>query len=203
MSFSPFTVVSGPAIPLLRANVDIDIIIRVDRMLAIPKEQLGPYAMEALREDPASVLNQPAFHGAPTLLAGENFGSGSSREPAVWALVAMGLRCVIAPSFGDIFYSNCFQNGLLPIRLPMAQINALAALCAHGEALTVDLRDNTLHAPDGSTLGFKVDPLRREGLLHGLDDIGLTLKEDTLVREWQQRDRAARPWAWPRAMAAA
>ena len=205
MSMQPFTIVSGAAPYLSRANIDTDVIIRIERLTSLARDELGPYAMEALRyredgsEDPDFILNQPAFRGAPVLLAGDNFGCGSSREGAVWALQGIGVRCVIAPSFGDIFYSNCFQNGVLPIRLPAAEVEAFAAACAGGAAMTVDLTTRKLVAPDGTESGFVVDPLRREGLLHGLDDIGLTLKDDALIREWQQVDRIRRPWAWPSA----
>ncbi|WP_454727568.1 MULTISPECIES: 3-isopropylmalate dehydratase small subunit [Cupriavidus] len=198
----PFTVVTGAAAPLLRANVDTDVIIRIERLTSLQRDALGPYALEALRyradgsEDPDFVLNQPAFRGAPVLLAGANFGCGSSREGAVWALMGIGVRCVIAPSYGDIFYNNCFQNGVLPIRLPAPAVAALAAQCAHGAPLRVDLAAAMLTAPDGTAIAFPVDPLRREALLHGLDDIGLTLKDDALIRAWQQADRARRPWAW-------
>jgi len=203
MTMQPFTQVTGPAVPLMRANIDTDVIIRIERLTALPKDQLGPYALEALRfradgsEAPDCVLNQPAFRGAPILLAADNFGCGSSREGAVWALMGIGVRCVIAPSFGDIFFSNCLQNGVLPIRLPLPQVEALAAQCADGAAMTVDLQACTLTAPDGRRTAFEIDPLRREALLHGLDDIGLTLKDDALIRRWQQQDRLRRPWAWP------
>ena len=207
MSMPPLTVVSGAAPYLPRANVDTDVIIRIDRLTSLPKEQLGLYAMEALRyradgsDDPDFILNRPIFRGAPILLAGENFGCGSSREGAVWALQGIGVRCVVAPSFGDIFYSNCFQNGVLPIRLPAPEVEALAAACADGAPLTVDLERRMLVAPSGAQTAFTIDPLRREALLHGLDDIGLTLRDDALIRAWQQADRAQRPWAWPAAAA--
>ena len=202
-ALEPFTVVRGAAPHLARPNVDTDLIIRIERLTSLGREQLGPFALEALRrradgsEDPDFVLHQAAFRGAPILLAGENFGCGSSREGAVWALQGLGIRCVIAPSFGDIFFSNCFQNGVLPIRLPAATIERLAAACGTGAAMTVDLRQRQLIAPDGTEVSFAIDPLRREGLLHGLDDIGLTLKDDALIRQWQQADRLRRPWAWP------
>jgi 3-isopropylmalate/(R)-2-methylmalate dehydratase small subunit len=204
----PFTPVSGPAIPLMRANVDTDVIIRIERITQVAKEALGRYALEALRflpdgsDNPQVVGNRPEFRGATALLAGPNFGCGSSREHAVWALQGMGLRCVIAPSFGDIFYSNCFQNGMLPIRLPMDVVERLAALCAAGAALLVDLRAGTITGPDGSITSFVVDARRREALLSGLDDIDLTLKKDEVIRKWQDADRARRPWAWPCAVAA-
>jgi 3-isopropylmalate/(R)-2-methylmalate dehydratase small subunit len=161
--------------------------------------------MEALRyradgsDDPDFILNRPRFRGAPILLAGDNFGCGSSREGAVWALQGIGVRCVVAPSFGDIFYSNCFQNGVLPIRLPAPEVEALAAACADGAPLTVDLERRVLIAPSGARTAFTIDPLRREALLHGLDDIGLTLRDEACIRAWQQADRAQRPWAWPSA----
>jgi 3-isopropylmalate/(R)-2-methylmalate dehydratase small subunit len=208
MPMPPFTIVTGAAPYLPRANIDTDVIIRIERLTTLDRDALGPYAMEALRyredgsENPDFILTQPAFRGAPILLAGDNFGCGSSREGAVWALQGIGVRCVIAPSFGDIFYSNCFQNGVLPIRLPASGVEALAAACAGGAAMTVDLTACMLIAPDRTASRFVVDPLRREGLLHGLDDIGLTLKDDALIREWQQADRIRRPWARPGAAAA-
>lgn len=203
MSMQPFTVLTGPAAPLMRANVDTDVIIRIERITQQPKSELGRYAMEALRylpeggENTSFVLNQPAFREAPILLAGLNFGCGSSREHAVWALQGMGLRCVIAPSFGDIFYANCFQNGMLPVRLPVNVVEDLAAQCAGGRTLTVDLERLAIVAPDGSETAFTVDARRREMLLLGLDDIGITLKDDEKILRWQAADRLGRPWAWP------
>lgn len=198
----PFTTLTGPAAPLLRANIDTDVIIRIERMTALPRDQLGPWALEPLRyradgsEDADFVLNQPAFRMAPILLAGPNFGCGSSREPAVTALLQRGIRCVVAPSFGDIFFNNCFQNGLLPVQLPQPLVESLAAQCADGAALTVDLHSQRVVAPDGQAHAFDIAALRREALLLGLDDIGLTLQDDALIRQWQQADRQRRPWAW-------
>jgi 3-isopropylmalate/(R)-2-methylmalate dehydratase small subunit len=198
-----FTTLSGVAAPLLRANIDTDIIIRIERLTTLKgPEALGPYALEALRyradgsEDPDFVLNQSAYREAPILLAGANFGCGSSREGAVTALMGRGICCVIAPSFGDIFFNNCFQNGLLPIRLAEAQVLALAREAAGGTPMVVDLVTQTITTQVGTVIAFKTDPLRREALLHGLDDIGLTLKDDALIRAWQQQDRLARPWVW-------
>jgi len=199
----PFTVVSGPAVPLMFANVDTDVIIRIERLTTLGKEALGPYAFEALRyrtdgsDEPGCVLNRPEFRGAPLLIADANFGCGSSREGAVWALQAIGVRCVIAPSFGDIFFNNCFQNGVLAIRLPAKQVNALAAAAEGGRAFTVDLPQQRLLAPDGSKMSFEVEPLRRESLLEGLDDIGLTLKHAAAIDAWESADLATRPWQWP------
>lgn len=203
MTMQGFTRVRGPAASLLRPNLDTDLIIRIERLTTLDRDALGPYAFEALRyrddgsEDPTFELNEPAARGAPVLLAGPNFGCGSSREGAVWALQGIGVRAIVAPSFGDIFHSNCFQNGVLPIRLPLAQVEALAAQCAHGAPLGIDLERCVITAPDGRETAFPIDPMRREALLQGLDDIGLTLQDDALIRAWQQRDRIARPWAWP------
>jgi 3-isopropylmalate/(R)-2-methylmalate dehydratase small subunit len=185
------------------ANVDTDVIIRIERLTAGDPAALGRYAFEALRyradgsEDPDCVLNAPKFRAAPILLAGPNFGCGSSREPAVWALMAMGLRCVIAESFGDIFYANCFQMGLLPIRLEQSVVAQLAAEARERcEPFTVDLVGRMVVAPSGAKHAFEIDEFRRTALLEGLDDIGLTLKHDAEISAWQAADREARPWVW-------
>ncbi len=198
----PFTIVSGAAIPLMRANVDTDVIVRIERLTSLPKDRLGPFAFESLRYlpdgslDPACILNAPRFQNAPFLLAGDNFGCGSSREGAVWALMCLGIRAVIAPSYGDIFFSNCFQNGVLPIRLPLDRIEALAAQCADGARLTIDLQTQTIRTSDGTSQSFAIDATRREALLGGLDAMGLTLRDDALIRAWQEEDRVRRAWAW-------
>lgn len=197
----PFTTVTGRAAPLLLANVDTDVIIRVEHLTAPDQTVLGRYAFESLRyapdgsENPGFILNQPAFRGAPILLAGPNFGCGSSREGAVTAIQQMGVRCVIAASFGDIFYSNCFQNGLLPIRLPEALVTALAGRLAADPTLTVDLERQAVIAGN-EVHAFDIDPRRREALLEGLDDIGLTLKQMPAIRAFQAADRLERPWVW-------
>lgn len=197
-----FTIVSGAAIPFMRANVDTDVIVRIERLTSLPKDRLGPFAFESLRclpdgnLDPACILNAPRFQNAPFLLAGDNFGCGSSREGAVWALMCLGIRAVIAPSFGDIFFSNCFQNGMLPIRLPLDCIEALAAQCTDGSPLTIDLQTQTIRTSDGTSQPFAIDATRRESLLSGLDAIGLTLRDDALIRAWQEKDRVQRAWSW-------
>lgn len=202
MNLQPFTRVTGAAPCLPQANLDTDVIIRIERLTALGRDELGPYALESLRylsdgrEDAEFVMNRPEFRGAPFLLGGENFGCGSSREGAVWALQGIGVRCVIAPSFGDIFFSNCFQNGVLPIRLPATQVATLATACRQGELLTADLNQCSLGTAEGLAISFEVDALRREGLLHGLDDIGLTLQHNDAILDWQQHDRMQRPWAW-------
>ena len=190
-----FTTLDGVAAPLLKSNLDTDTIIRIERLTQNTRNDLGRFAFEALRfrpdgsEDPACVLNQPAFRGAPIVLAGENFGCGSSREGAVWALLASGVRCVIAESFGDIFYNNCFQNGLLPIRLAASNIAGL------GHRVVVDLGRQTVHS-GSHTVTFDIEPIRREALLEGLDDIARTMKSVGLIAQWEARDRVSRPWIW-------
>jgi len=201
----PFTLLRGAAAPLAIDNVDTDLIVRIERLTSLARGELGPWAFEALRfradgsEDPDFVLNQPRWREAPILVAGRNFGCGSSREGAVWALLARGIRCVIAESFGDIFHANCFQNGVLPIRLAPSELARAHAACTAEGPWQVDLRTQRIALPDGAELPFEVDPLRREALLEGLDDIGRTLKLRGAVDAWQARDRAARPWAWPAA----
>ena len=198
-----FTTLSGAAAPLMRPNIDTDVIIRIERMTGTTPEQMGPWALEALRfrpdgsEDPDFVLNQEPFRHAPILLARANFGCGSSREGAVWALKHYGVRCVIAPSFGDIFQNNCYQNGVLPVVLPAEQVERLAEQCAGGNArVTVDLERQLVFPPRGEPIPFRVDALRRDALLQGLDDIGLTMCRMDDIAAFRTRDRAERPWVW-------
>ncbi|HYP85475.1 3-isopropylmalate dehydratase small subunit [Variovorax sp.] len=204
----PFSTLRGAAAPLALDNVDTDLIIRIERLTSLQRAELGPWAFEALRyradgsEDPAFVLNQPCWRDAPILVAGRNFGCGSSREGAVWALLARGIRCVMAESFGDIFHANCFQNGVLPIRLDASDLAVVHAACAPGAQWTVDLQAQAIAAPGGAVLNFEVDPLRRAALLEGLDDIGRTLKLQGAIDAWQAADKVARPWVWPAAAAA-
>jgi 3-isopropylmalate/(R)-2-methylmalate dehydratase small subunit len=199
----PFTVVSGRAACLMNDNIDTDVIIRIERLTAGDRSKLGHYAFEALRylpdgtENPSFPLNQPKYRGAPILIAGRNFGCGSSREGAVWALMGMGLRCVIAESFGDIFYGNCFQNGMLPIRLGSDSIREIAAESAKSSAsFSVDLSSYAVTTPVGRVVEFHIEKLRREALLSGLDEIALTLKGEDKIEVWQTADRQQRPWIW-------
>ena len=200
-----FKTLSAPAAPLMRANVDTDLIIRIERLVGSGRTGLGPHAFETLRyrpdgsENPEFVLNKAAYRDSTILLAGPNFGCGSSREGAVWALMGAGIRCVIAPSFGDIFFMNCFQNGMLPIALPEDIVKKIAAQteASQGAGQTrVDLVAQTVTLPDGETIPFAVDARKRDALLEGLDDIALTLRHSDAIAGWQARDRAARPWAW-------
>jgi 3-isopropylmalate/(R)-2-methylmalate dehydratase small subunit len=200
-----FQSVTGPAIPLMMANVDTDVIIPIQRLVGTGREGLGPHAFERLRyradgsDNPDFVANREPYRGSPIMLAAENFGCGSSREGAVWALMGMGVRCVIAPSFGDIFFANCFQNGLLPVRLPIEAIRRIAeeTEASPGNArTTVDLARQLVITPRGEELPFAVDARKKEAMLHGLDDIALTLKYADAIAAWRERDRASRAWAW-------
>ncbi len=201
---TPLTRIMGPAAPLMAENVNTDVIIRIERLSLLARDELGPYAFEAWRyredgsDEPDFVLNQPAWRGAPILLAGTNFGCGSSREGAVWALNALGIRCVIAPGFGAIFANNCYQNGTLPVVLPAATVESLAeaARARPDAAFTVDLESQQVIPPDGPPIPFEIDPLRRRGLLSGLDDIGLTTQRLDEIRAFQRDDRARRPWVY-------
>jgi 3-isopropylmalate dehydrogenase len=201
-----FIRVTGAAAPLMRINVDTEVIIPINRLIGNKRGNLGPFCFEPWRyngdgiENADFVLNQPRFRDAKILVAGDNFGCGSSREHAVWSLSAFGFRCVIAPSFGDIFYWNCFQNGVLPIRLPEGDVKALAAELERAEPpdVTVDLEKQTIIAPSGRTIAFTTDPERRAAMLEGLDEIGMTLKLDAQIRAHQDRDLETRPWIYRR-----
>ncbi|WGS52211.1 3-isopropylmalate dehydratase small subunit [Paraburkholderia sp. D15] len=201
----PFTVVKGPAAPLLRNNVDTDLIIRIERISQLVRGQLEPWLFETLRyrnggpeegERDDFVLNRPAFRHASILLGGANFGCGSSREMAVWALEEFGIRCVIAPSFGDIFFNNCLQNGLLPVRLDAASIDTLAAVAANGVPLEVDLRALEIRASGLAPVSFDFDPSRRAVLLEGLDEVDQTLRLADEIAAFRREDRARRAWAY-------
>ena len=196
-----FTTLSAVAAPFLQKNVDTDFIIRVERCTGTPKEQLGNYAFEMARflpggaENPEFVFNQPRYRGARIMVCGEFFGTGSSREMAVCALAGMGVRCLIAPSYGQIFFSNCFQNGVLPITLPAATVEALAREAAAPEAkpFTVDLERQTING----SVHFEIGARRKKMLLEGLDEIGLTLALEPKIAAFQAADRKRRPWIYP------
>jgi 3-isopropylmalate/(R)-2-methylmalate dehydratase small subunit len=196
-----FTTLEGIAAPLAAANVDTDTIIRIERCARTPKNEMGPWAFEPLRylpdgaENPDFVLNQPRYRGASILVCGENFGCGSSREMAVWALAGMGVRCVIAPSFGEIFFNNCFQNGLLAVRLAGEAVARLQAFVEATPRLTVDLERQQVHA-GSEPIAFEIEPLRKRALIEGLDPIGVTLLREAGIAAWQARDRSRRPWVY-------
>jgi 3-isopropylmalate/(R)-2-methylmalate dehydratase small subunit len=195
-----FQTLTAVAAPFPQKNVDTDLIIRVERCTKTPWDKLGDYAFEMVRflpdgsENPAFVLNQPRYRGAKILVCGEFFGTGSSREMAVWAIAGMGIRCLIAPSFGQIFYSNCFQNGVLPITLPAATVDALmnAASAPDGKPFTVDLERQTING----SVPFEVSPRRRKMLMEGLDELGLTLSLEPKIAAFEKADRAKRPWIY-------
>lgn len=197
-----FTTLRGLVAPLDRVNVDTDQI--------IPKQFLKTIKRTGLREglfydwrkqkdgsqDPSFFLNQPRFHGATILLTRDNFGCGSSREHAPWALLDQGFRCVIAPSFADIFYNNCFQNGILPVVLKADEVLAMMqdVLATPGYTLSVDLGNQTVTTPDGTSARFEIDPFRKDCLYRGLDAIGLTLQHETTITSYEARRKTETPW---------
>jgi 3-isopropylmalate/(R)-2-methylmalate dehydratase small subunit len=197
-----FTTLTGVAAPLPMINVDTDMIIPKQFLKTIKRTGLGKHLFDEMRhapdgsEKPDFVLNQPAYRKASILVAGENFGCGSSREHAPWALLDFGIRCVIAPSFADIFYNNCFKNGILPIALPKEQVEQLMDDARKGAnaTLTIDLERQEIQRPDGSRVPFEVDAFRRRCLLDGLDDIGLTLQHGDHIDAYEARGRSSQPW---------
>ena len=199
-----FTQLRGVAAPLSLINVDTDMIIPKQFLKTIKRTGLGRNLFDEMRyrpdgsEIPDFVLNRPAYRGASILVAGENFGCGSSREHAPWALLDFGIRCIIAPSFADIFYSNCFKNGILPIVLPREQVDMLLADAERGAnaIVTVDLERQVITGPDGGTVHFNVDTFRRHCLLNGLDDIGLTLQQAVAIDTFETKQRTGQPWLW-------
>jgi len=201
-----FTKVTGVATPLMRQNVDTDLIIRIERLVDnVGREGLGPFAFEQIRfkpdgsENPDCIFNQEPYRDAPMILSRENFGCGSSREGAVWALKGMGIKAVIAPYFGDIFNNNCFQNGILPVPLPIEEVELLAdeMTASPGNArITVDLENCVVISPTGRTIPFKVEAHRQHAMLNGLDDIAQTLTRQDAIAGWQKADQSARPWVW-------
>lgn len=199
-----FTVHTGVAAPLLRINIDTDAIIPSREMKRVSKTGLGDglfagwrYTAPGGREpNPEFVLNRPVFKAASILLAGVNFGCGSSREHAVWALKEYGFRAIVAPSFGAIFYNNCIRNGLLPLELPEDVVQSLATATREGAPLTIDLQRCEVVSPDGAVHSFQIQPALREMLLEGLDPVALTLKLQDRIDAFQSQDRIERPWIY-------
>ena len=197
-----FTQLSGVAAPLPMINVDTDMIIPKQFLKTIKRTGLGQalfHEMRTLRdgsENPDFVLNKPAYKQAKILIAGANFGCGSSREHAPWALLDFGIRCVIAPSFADIFYNNCFKNGILPIALPQAEIDKLLDDASRGAnaIVSIDLEALEIREPDGGTIPFAVDAFRRQCLLNGWDDIGLTLQHEKEITGYEEARKLQAPW---------
>jgi 3-isopropylmalate/(R)-2-methylmalate dehydratase small subunit len=201
-----FTVLKGVAAPLPLVNVDTDMIMPKQFLKTIKRTGLGKAVLFDMRYDDAGtekpdfVLNQEPYRRAKILIAGANFGCGSSREHAPWGLLDFGFRCVIAPSFADIFYNNCFKNGILCITLPQEQVDRLMALAQGGNTrggeFTVDLIAKVIVAPDGSTTKFEIDETRRHNLLNGLDDIGLTLRHLDKIKAFEAKQKAEQPWLY-------
>lgn len=208
---APFTVHDGLVVPLDRSNVDTDLIIPKQFLKSIKRTGFGPNLFDELRysnafdelnpdaariSNPDFSLNKLEYAGASILLSRENFGCGSSREHAVWALCQFGIQCVIAPSFADIFKNNAFKSGLLPVELPEAVVDHLFALVSTGKPLnlSVDLNNEEVRLPSGEAIRFSVDPFRRQCLLKGLDDIGITLERVDAIAKFEDKHRGVQPW---------
>lgn len=199
---TPFTTLTSIAAPLPMMNVDTDMIIPKQFLKTIERSGLGKGLFFEMRYDEGGqeiadfVLNRQPYRHAAILIAGENFGCGSSREHAPWALLDFGIRCIIAPSFADIFYNNCFKNGILPVVLAKADVDALSARVSQQPdvVINVDLTSQTVDAPGLAPLRFEVDAFRKNCLLHGLDDIGLTMQKAAAIDSFEDRQRAECPW---------
>ncbi len=198
-----FTTLTGIAAPMPLVNIDTDMIIPKQFLKTIKRTGLGVNLFDEMRytpegrEIPDFVLNRPQYRKAEILVAGDNFGCGSSREHAPWALLDFGIRCVISTSFADIFYSNCFKNGILPVTLPQAAVEHLMEDARKGAnaRITVDLPSQTVTAADGTRFPFDVDPFKKHCLINGLDDIGLTMEKAAAIDAYEAKAAAARPWA--------
>ena len=198
-----FTTLTGVAAPLPMRNIDTDMIIPKQFLKTIKRTGLGKSLFFEMRygedgkELPEFVLNKPAYRKAEILVTGDNFGCGSSREHAPWALLDFGIRCVIAPEFADIFYNNCFKNGILPIKLPQSEVDKLMDDASRGAnaTLSIDLAKQEIRGPDGGMIKFEIDAFRKECLMNGLDDIGLTLKKTDAISAYEKAAATSREWA--------
>ena len=198
----PFNKLEGVAAPLNMINVDTDMIIPKQYLKTIQRTGLGKALFDEMRhnqdgsEKPEFVLNKPAYRGAKILVTGDNFGCGSSREHAPWALLDFGIRCVIAPSFADIFYGNCFKNGILPIKLPQEQVDKLMDDASRGAnaIISIDLEKQEIRGPDGGMIKFEVDDFRKQCLLNGWDDIGLTMRNEDKITSYETQQKTQTPW---------
>jgi 3-isopropylmalate/(R)-2-methylmalate dehydratase small subunit len=189
----PMREVAGRAIPFGAKNVDTDVIIPSHWLKTITRDGLGKGAFETLRKDPANLFDSETFKGAPILIAGDNFGCGSSREHAAWALLDLGITAVIAPSFSDIFSSNAFKNGILTVVLPQAAIDRLLEVAAT-DPLHIDLEHQTVTSPFQDRFEFEIDPFRKHCLVQGLDEVGLTLAQDASITSYETMAKANMPW---------
>ncbi len=202
----PLVSLKSRAAAIMNANVDTDVITPMQRLTRLSDKPLSFYAFEPLRYEggnadsgvpiPSFPLNDPNYAGARILFCGENFGCGSSRESAPAAISELGFRCLVGSSFGDIFFNNCFQQGILPVVLERTMVERLAMLSRDGGQFELDLPATTLTTPTGEHITFDVNALRKTSLIEGLDDIGLTLRLDGRISAWQDADRTARPWIW-------
>ena len=198
-----FNTLTGIAAPMPLVNIDTDMIIPKQFLKTIHRSGLGKNLFDEMRynpdgsENPDFVLNKPAYRDSQIIVAGDNFGCGSSREHAPWALLDFGIRCVVSTSFADIFYNNCFKNGILPITLPQEQVDRLMEDARRGSnaRITVDLEAQTVSASEGEVFHFEIDPFRKHCLLNGLDDIGLTLENAGDIDAYEAKTRMSRPWA--------
>jgi len=188
--------VEGRAIPFGAKNVDTDVIIPAHWLKTVTREGLGKGAFETVRVQPGNVFDDPEFAGAPILIAGDNFGCGSSREHAAWALADMGVTAVVAPSFSDIFAGNAFKNGILAVVLPQAQVDRLLEV-ARTDPITIDLEHQVVTTPFQDRFPFEIDPFRKACLMDGLDEIGLTLARDEAIDAYEQRQARDMPWLAP------
>jgi 3-isopropylmalate/(R)-2-methylmalate dehydratase small subunit len=199
----PFTKLTGIAAPLPLVNIDTDMIIPKQYLKTIKRTGLGAGLFSELRfdqdgkENPDFVLNKPAYRNAQILVAGDNFGCGSSREHAPWALLDYGIRCVISTGFADIFYNNCFQNGILPIKVSPEELEKLMDDAERGSnaRLTIDLEAQEIRGPDGGAISFEIDAYKKHCLLNGLDAIGTTMQKGEKISGYEEKTAAARPWA--------
>ena len=204
-----FTTLSGVAAPMPMPNIDTDKIIPAEHLKTIKRTGLGKVLFERLRftddgkERPEFVLNKPAYRQAKILVAGDNFGCGSSREHAPWALLDFGVTCVISTSFADIFYNNCFKNGILPIKLPKEDVDKLMDDASRGAnaVISIDLEKQEIRGPDGGCVKFDIDPFRKHCLLNGLDDVGLTLQKKPKIDGFEAQQKSAQPWLYAGAKA--
>jgi len=197
-----FTTLTGVAAPMNMINIDTDMIIPKQYLTTVGRTGLGKALFFEMRynddgsENPDFVLNQPAYRNATILVAGDNFGCGSSREHAPWALLDFGIRCVIAPSFADIFYNNCFKNGILPIKLPPEDVAKLMDDAERGAnaTVTIDLENQIITGPDGGEVKFDLDEFKKHCLFNGLDDIGLTMKNAAKIDDYEDAQKSSQPW---------
>ncbi|HTR85262.1 MAG TPA: 3-isopropylmalate dehydratase small subunit [Reyranella sp.] len=204
-----FTTLTGVAAPMPMPNIDTDKIIPAEHLKTIKRTGLGKVLFERMRytddgkERPDFVLNKPAYRDAKIIVAGDNFGCGSSREHAPWALLDFGITCVISTSFADIFYNNSFKNGILPIKLPKEDVDKLLDDASRGAnaVITIDLEKQEIHGPDGGCIKFDIDPFRKHCLLNGLDDVGLTMQKKPKIDGFEAQQKSAQPWLYAGAKA--